>query len=248
MVLFLPLPPMELLAVNVGYYSLKGTALLVAHRQIKAERVEQRRWTFKKTINSAREYLLNEEAAALACLSSDLRETLAYHKDHQDFVATMPETKHVQIILRQLCLAAKTKKRLTKAITPKIDSFKEWVRGSQRRSSITDYCDSVEIEQPQSWPSFPYSIQLQRLASESDDSDSDSDSNGDSADSYESSDEHILNDENDDGRLGEDSINPLQFSNKKPAHPRQLTEPVSMSPQMERWQSPQMNHLSEVIY
>lgn len=72
---------MELLAVNVGYYTVKGTVLVIAHRHIVAERKEHTRWCFRKTmIVIADEYLSWQDRLSLGKVSTEVAGVLTYHQ------------------------------------------------------------------------------------------------------------------------------------------------------------------------
>jgi len=120
--ILLPLPPMELLAVNVGYYTVKGTVLLMAHRQICAERVEQNEWCFRRTMIIVNmEYLCQQDQVALSLVSTELAsvlETAEMGEENSEYhvADAMPLGDTVQLILRSLSIAQNRKKAMATAI------------------------------------------------------------------------------------------------------------------------------------
>jgi len=122
---------MELLAVNMGYYTVKGTALIWAHRKICQEQADQKAWCFRRSMILSTEFLCAQDATVLSQTCREIAGIIAYNKsqlnengvaepsstNNQYYVPhRLPCTDTVQVILRNMSIAQKRKKTITKAI------------------------------------------------------------------------------------------------------------------------------------
>lgn len=179
--ILLPLPPVELLAINVGYYTVKGTALLVAHNHICREQEQQKKWCFRRTMLESLTYLEVSDVLALKQASRELEGILQIRKhadDHEYTVqTTMPQSDTVQTILRHLCVIQKRKNAVTREVVARLPSTMRWEQYSQPpEKTQLKVEESVKPEQTVVAKSASFlteissfSIQLQALDDDDDD-------------------------------------------------------------------------------
>jgi hypothetical protein len=115
----------------MGYYTVKGTALIWAHRKICQEQAAQKAWCFRRSMILSTAFLCAQDATVLSQTCREIAGIIAYNKPQLDengvagpssainqyyVPQRLPCTGIVQVILRNMSIAQKRKKTITKAI------------------------------------------------------------------------------------------------------------------------------------